>query len=206
VNIDELARSHGTTRDDMMMAEMDVYSRSADDPTAEIRGMGLTQAEKTLTPGIEFMVYKRGMPAVTYVADVSAIDLKMEFRFDQFDPVNVALWLNGEIDRTNPDTDVVNLGTEPNPPSELTWWWIGELRDKRPIQFCMRRGVVTDPGALTTGNGEYTGMPISLTAYPEESICDKTADLFYVCIGKLDVPSGGFVDPCAGDVTPCEPD
>jgi len=206
VDINELAFRHGTTRDDMLIKEADVYARGADDPTGDIVTLGLTDAEKTLTLNMEMVEWKRGVPAATYVADVSGIAPTFEFTFKQFDPVNVALWLNGEIDRTDPNTDVVTLGSEPNAPAEMSWWWISELRDGRPIQWCFRRGVILNPGTLTTGTGEYTGMPVTVSAWPEEDICDKTGDLLYVCIGKLAVPSGGFIDPCAAPVTPCEID
>ncbi len=204
MDLDEMALSHGVTRRDMLIREMDVYGRPADEPADDIRPLGLCAAGKTLTPVIEFAVWKRGAPAVTYVADLSAIDITMEFTIMQFDPTWVADWLDGEVDRTDADNDILQLGTEPNDPPEITLWWIGTLRDGRPLQFCMRRGVNTAPGALTTGSGEHVGMPVTFTGYPEEDICDKTGDLFYICIGKLDVPSGGFIDPCEADLEPCE--
>lgn len=201
----DIAQLHGITRNDMMKNEMDAYVR----PTTggDIRFVGVTEAEKTLSPSFEYAEFYRGQPQVLFASRISKVDINMKFAFKQFDPSILGLALNGEVDRSDPNTDVVYLGTEPGAPLECNWWFIGELYDKRPIQFCFRVGIIQSPEDITTGTADWASIPVTLRALPDDEICDKQRNLMYICIGKLDVPTGGFIDPCESEyATPCEPD
>ncbi len=202
---DQMALIHGVTRDDFWGRQFDIYMRNL--VGGETRQVGVTEAEVTLSLGYEYMEFFRGQPRNLFISRISQVDLSLTFTFKQFDPVLIGLSQNGELVVTDPDLDNVFLGTEPAEPLELTWWFISELNDGRPIQFCVRVGIIQKPEDLPTGTGEFAGMPVTLRALADENICDKQRNLAYWCVGKLEVPSGGFVDPCAAeDPTPCEPD
>lgn len=194
---------HGVTKDDFWGRQFDIYTRA----NGETRQIGVTEAEVTLSPSYEYMEFYRGMPKNLFVSRISQVGLSLKFQFKQFDPALIALAMNGELVTTDADQDVVFLGTDPAEPVELPWWFISELNDDRPIQFCVRVGIIQSPEDIATGTGEFTGMNVTLRALADEDICDKQRNLAYWCVGKLDVPTGGFVDPCEADLpTPCEPD
>lgn len=197
---------HGVTRDDFWGRQFDVYERPLI-AGGTTRQVGVTMPEVTVSAGYEYMEFFRGQPRNLFISRISQVDLSVTFTFKQFDPVLIGLALNGELDTSDADADVVFMGTEPPEPLELTWWFISELNDGRPIQFCVRAGIIQKPEDLPTGTGEFAGMPVTLRALADEEICDKQRNLAYWCVGKLDVPSGGFVDPCEAELpTPCEPD
>ena len=201
----DLALIHGITRDDFWGRQFDIYFR----PTAGgvTRQVGVTEPEVTVSPSYEYMEFYRGMPRNLFISRISQVGLSLKFTFKQFDPVLIGLAVNGELDTSDADTDVVFMGTDPPTPLELTWWFISELNDGRPIQFCVRVGIIQEPEDIASGTGEFAGMPVTLRALADEEICDQQRNLAYWCVGKLDVPTGGFVDPCATVApTPCEPD
>lgn len=168
--------------------------------------MGKTTKEKTLSNTFEFAEWWDGMPSALWAVHVTKVQFSMKFGFAQLgDPTIWGMMYDAAIDRTNPATTIVNFGTNPGAAPDFMWFFVGELVDKREIQLVIRRGRIRNPEDITFGSGEHTVGNVTVEALKDDTICDTESNLAYLCIESLGVPSGGFVDPCASEVTFCEP-
>ena len=196
---------HGATPNDLLLGDFDVWVQDYEE-TQPVRFLGRTTHEKTIMPAYEYAEWWTGMPQARWAMHPIKIEFSVKFGLAQLgDPVAWALALDGSIDRTDPNTTRVTIGTNPSQPPDIRYWFIGELVDGRGIQFHIRRGRVINPEDIATGTGEYAVANVTVTAFQDDSICDEEDNLAYFCIENLEVPSGGYTDPCAAEVTPCEP-
>lgn len=202
----DIQQLHGATPNDFLLGDLDVYVQDYDE-NYPVRFVGRTTHEKTITPNYEYAEWWDGMPQTLYRLDPTKIELSMKFGFAQLgDPVVWGFMLDAALDFSDPTTTVAYVGSNPSQAPDFHWWFIGELVDGRSFQFVIRRGRITTPEDIVTGSGDYAVGNVTVRAFKDDTICDEEQNLAYFCIENLDVPSGGFTDPCESEMpAPCDP-
>ena len=151
--------------------------------------VGKTKPEKQFTPGYgvaEWWDNTSGVQTL-YVLDPDKVDMKLAFQFAQVLDENVlAIAVHGEIDRSSdPNNNLVHMGSNPGAFREGAWRFIGRGRTGRIIQLDVLRAVAVPTGSFAMGApGQYAECPIELRFLQDTTQVNTKRDLAFWTIQK----------------------
>ncbi len=153
------------------------------DASGNLQFVGKTQAEVTLSPGLENVEWfdNTGATQVLFALDIDKLDPKVTFSFMQLADTNVlSMALNADMDNSDANIFRAFVGSNPDEYTEAEWRFVGESTDGRVLTFVVRRGIAFSSGDLAIGApATYTETPITVRALQDTTITDAKRDLFY---------------------------
>jgi hypothetical protein len=170
-------------KNEFLLEEMDLYKgtvSAADDTLSEDTLLGYMDGEKKINVSDEFAEFFTGVPQVKVRSDLTKRKIVIEGNLKQFNPDVLELALNGEKTSDGSDSHVF-LGSQPSVAETSGFWLKGRRVDGKTVCFVVRKGrIITDSIDITTGNNEYSSIPVKIEAEVDTDVADKQRDLCFV--------------------------
>jgi hypothetical protein len=177
---------------DFLGDDKDFFMKSSWMVYADLNGnrqyVGKTSNEKTLSPALETIEWHDNASGVQtlFVTDITKAGLSVSFSFMQIaDPNALALFLNGEWDKSNPNKHYIYMGSNPPELESAEWRFVAQSRSGLVITLVIREGACYGAGDWTSGGaGDYAALPVIVKAQQDTTITDTKRDLAYFMIDK----------------------
>jgi hypothetical protein len=174
----------GDEKDYFMKSSWQVYT----DLNGNRQYVGKTGNEKTISPSLETIEWMDNTSGVQtrFILDIDRFDFDVRFTFMQVaDPNALALAMNADLDSSDPNINRLFLGSAPNALQDAEWRFVGQTRSGLGITLVLRKAICIMDGEWTSGApGEYTNIPVKVSALQDTSITDTKRDLAYFEIDK----------------------
>ena len=177
---------------DFLGAEKDFFMKSSWDVYTSLNGnrqyVGKTGNEKTLSPSLETIDWWDNASGVQtlFVQDIVKNGVSVAFNFMQVADKNaLALFFRGEIDSSGANDHYIWMGSNPPALEEAEWRFVAQSRSQIQITLVIRKGTCIANGDWTSGApGDYTNLPVKVSALQDTSITNTQRDLAYFILEK----------------------
>lgn len=174
----------GDDRDYFMKSSWKVFT----DLSGVRQYVGKTGNEKTIKTNAEYVEWWDNTTGVQtlYIRDTDKFGFAVDFSFMQVADSNaLAISLNSEWDKSDPNYDYHFFGSAPQELAEAEWRFVGQTRAGLDIILVIRKGIITLNGDWSSGApGDYTNIPVTCSAMQDTGITNTMRDLAYIMIEK----------------------
>jgi len=170
-------------KDKFFLQSLDVY-RGVIDPSTDVFASGVllayTMPDFNLKFNKTYAEFKDGIPKTSVRKDLIEQVQEMEFKVMEWDSGLIDLLTEGKAG-TIGTSGAVYYGSEPEAVSTIYGWeFRGKTVDGKVASFFIRKGrITTEDLSLAIGGGDYSPIPVKLTAEVDENVTDAAKNLSF---------------------------
>jgi len=165
-----------------MIQSFDVYRCTVDASDGTISSGTLlcyTEPDFTITMNRMYAEFKTGIPKSTVRRDITEQTLEISFQAKEWDDDLIQLLTDGK-DGTVDSSGATFYGSEPEAATIYGWEFRGKRVDDKVVSFVIRKGrITTEDISINIGSGEYSNIPVKITAEVDENVADAATNLAF---------------------------